>query len=153
MKSKLEQHDSDSWEACPEGELSRLVHRLQTDKSQSRRRVGFAVSFAAAALVAFAVIGVKNFSTSGPPLYGGISCLGCKQNFEAYHKHLTNEEVLADADVLESMRVHLAKCKRCKKFFNRKYPGSLADNYSATRPAIMLALCPQFTATDKLSIH
>ena len=155
MNSKPEQSDAESWEPCPQGELSRMVHRMHSDQSQASNTPKFALSLAAAVLVAIAAVGIKGFwgSESEPMLYGGISCGQCKENFEAYHKHLTKTEVLADAQVLESMRVHLSKCKLCKNYFNKIYPGSLVSDSFTDRPGVMLALFPQFSVPGEVSIR
>ena len=122
----------DDWDACSQGELTQMVTRLDAAKRRANRNRSYGSTLVCTALFAVVAFSVGSLLDSGGHLFGGIRCAECKSNFEAYHGHLTEASLIADAKLLASMETHLAKCAVCRDRFNRTYPGILPGDLSAS---------------------
>jgi len=139
MPSKRE--TTDPWEACPSGELGRMVQRLDTSQLRARRKQVFSTALLSTAVFACVVFVVGSMMDSNSTHYGGIACSYCCSHFDEYQPHVAGELVHEDAAFVTSMRVHLEKCSFCHDRFNATYPGLLSAGCApSTRPVALVAL-------------
>ena len=137
--------DGDQWEACPTGELTQLVDRLDAAQRRARSRQVYGTALASTAVFAVVVLALGSFFEPSGSNYGGINCAYCRNHLPDYYPHLTGEVVLADAEFVASMKVHLEKCTFCRSKFRSLYPDFELTRTNATRPAIAVATLPQFS--------
>ncbi|NOY29262.1 MAG: hypothetical protein GXP28_03515 [Planctomycetes bacterium] len=126
------------WNNCPQGELSRMVRKLDASRARTRTKKLVQTSLLGMLLVAAGVVVSGSLLTSNSEGgYGGISCAECKSHFVEYHAHITGSELLEDLGLASSMAVHLADCRFCQSRFNASYPGVLQVGISiSTQPMI-----------------
>ena len=131
MPNQRRQHEpesSDSWQACPPGQLQQVGQRLRT--ARRRRKLARAAQVGAWSLLLVAVgVFLGSLAISGDDVRnpGGISCLTCVARFETFHATVTNDEV-ADPlpeEQLAQVRAHLDGCNMCRSKFEARYPGVL----------------------------
>ena len=125
---------SDSWEPCPQGELSRLARRL--DQTSRRRQFRQLTSTAAvsALVTAAAVMYWGVVINGGEPRFGGIHCAECQAHAEAYRDWLVDQIPMEDPQLADNMAAHLAECPRCGPHFESMYPGVLTSGIELPRP-------------------
>jgi len=130
--------DSGDWGDCPQGELSRMVRKLDASRARGRTKKLVQTSLLGTLLVAAGVVVGGSLLTSNRVAgYGGISCAECKSHFAEYHAHVTGAELLEDLGLATSMAGHLADCQSCKSRFDANYPGVLHAGVSiSVQPAI-----------------
>ncbi len=116
----------DSWDACPSGELSRMV---DARKAQRRRRaMDRAAVVGACLMVCIAIggfaLGIFSPDPSAPPMgakYGGIACadvVDCLPAYVAAQQHDFAHTHLDEATVA-SITEHLAHCPACRKHYEQ----------------------------------
>ena len=112
----------DQWDACPPGELSKMVHRL--DASQYRARNQQVIKTALISSAVFACVVLALGSLAGPrgAQFGGINCDFCRSHMAEYQPHAAGEVVHQDTDFISSMKTHLEHCPICREKFNAMYP-------------------------------
>lgn len=135
----------DQWDACPTGELSQMVDRLDAVQRRARSKQIYGTALASTAVFAVVVLALGSFFEPSGSNYGGINCAYCRNHLPDYYPHLTGEVELDDAEFVASMKVHLEKCTFCRAKFRSLYPDFDLSRTSATRPAIVIATLPQFT--------
>ncbi|MCG8448088.1 MAG: hypothetical protein MI725_00730 [Pirellulales bacterium] len=155
MQIDPNQHDpsSNDWDVCPTGELSQMAARLDAAQRRASRNRLYGGTLACTALFAVVVLSVGSFLNSDGVKHGGIGCRECMSNFAAYHDHLTEANLLADAKLIASMATHLEKCDLCRGEFNAAYPGVLVSNLSAVGRPLQVAMLPRFTAEIPLALY
>jgi hypothetical protein len=113
---------SDSWQACPEGEFTQLVHRLDSRERAARRKQVFSIALASTAAFAALVLVVGLVLGPGGPNFGGISCAECREQMAEYAPHAAGKIVHQDQDLVRSMQTHLKHCDFCRDKFQAMYP-------------------------------
>jgi hypothetical protein len=108
--------DSDSWDACPEGELERMVDRL---RSQRRNFAVNRVAVAAAVLVSVVMVAIlvgplvqelpERPTDPAREAAQPISCGEVRKLLPAYARHKL------DADLTARVERHLAHCRECRR--------------------------------------
>lgn len=132
------------WEACPTGELTHMVQRLDAKQNRARRKQIYGTALLSSAVFAGIVLAVGSLMGPGGNGYGGIRCAECRDHFTDYQLHIAGEQMSNDAEFLLSMKTHLEKCTFCREKFNALYPDHRVANAAAMRPAITFALQPMF---------
>ena len=156
MTNKDRQHtgrDDVQWEACPAGELTQLVDRLDAAQRHARRKQVYGTALISTAVFAGVVLVLGSVVGSGRANYGGINCAYCRNHLAEYYPHLTGDVVLSDAQFVASMKTHLEKCTFCRAKFRSLYPDFELTGAFAGQPAIAFALLPRFSAEPKASWH
>jgi len=125
------------WNDCPQGELSRMVRRLDASKTSARNKKLVRTGMLSMLLVASGVVVSGSLLTPSSFTYGGITCAQCKSHFAEYNGYMTGSALLEDMGLVKSMATHLASCPICRPRFNEMYPGVLQDVASiSTRPVV-----------------
>ena len=121
---------SDSWDACPAGELQRMVHRAQSQRrAQTAIRTGGALSLAIAVVfVGFMVI--HQWVPGWGLRRGGIWCADCMELMTASKTRGLNAQEGVD------FSNHLENCKHCKEKYLEMSTQALEDNH--VREAVSL---------------
>jgi len=104
---------ADSWDACPQGELSRMARSI---KSKRRDKVIARVIGAAGAVVIVAVsltIAAQQLGEPTEPNFGGIVCSDVCPKLQDYMAGKLDEKL---AGQIES---HLAECPDCGPMFQK----------------------------------
>ncbi len=133
---------SDEWQQCPSGELTKMVHRLDASQRRSRNRQVLRTATMSTALFAGVVIALGSWMSARDASYGGISCSQCRDGMAEYHSSVAGEFKMADSAFATSMRTHLNQCTFCRSRFEALYPEPGTARTTLTRPKIMLALHP-----------
>ncbi len=139
----IDQQTHDDWDNCPQGELSRMVQRLDASQGRARTRKFYRAGLLSMLLVAGGIVlagslpGLLGQPEQQPGLQpglqpgqsgamlGGITCAECRSHFAIFQGHLAGTKQIEDADLAESMAAHLAQCKSCQQLFGQSYPGVL----------------------------
>lgn len=142
MSSEIAPHDD--WNDRPQGELLRMVKRLNAKERRSRAKRLFGAATLCTLLVAAGVVSVGSLVDQRGNLYGGITCEECRSHLAAYHDHVKEVALIADDALAESMKRHLADCHLCRSQFDQTYPGVLS---AAPRPALRQVM-PMFAVSQ-----
>jgi hypothetical protein len=138
MNDKETTHDD--WQACPPGELTRMVGRLGA--RERRARFGQLASIGLLSMLLFAAgaILVGGFVIYDEPTFGGISCTDCLSHAGEYHNHLIGTAPMVDVELVGRIETHLEKCDCCREKFRQTYPGVLQDQVAASEMRFRLSL-------------
>lgn len=112
----------DDWQACPPGELSRMVGRVGARERRARFRQLASSGLLSMLLFAAGAIVVGGFVIYEEPTFGGISCTDCLGHAAAYHSHLVGDCPMADVQLVAKIETHLEKCNCCRAKFHQTYP-------------------------------
>ena len=126
----LNDEHHNEWQACPPGEVGRLVHRLQ-DRHRAlatQRRMVAAVLLLMTACTGYYFVGVL---PNAEPNYGGIVCSRLHELAPQYMAKTLN------ADTSGRIQLHLAHCKSCRDKLNEM---SMNSASRVTRPHEEIAL-------------
>jgi len=112
----------DDWQACPPGEITRLVKRL--DSRERRARFGQLATTGLVSMLLFAAGAILfgGFVAYEEPTFGGIACTDCLAHAAEYHEHLVGSEPVADAELMGKIKTHLEMCPCCRAKFHQAYP-------------------------------
>ncbi len=152
MSNKTRQND-DQWDACPGGELTQMVHRLDASQRRARSKQVFKTALVSTAVFACVVLAFGSVVGSVGPQYGGISCSYCRNHLAEYHPHVAGELVHQNAAFVASMKTHLEKCKLCRGKFNVMYPELSIAASTANRPAIEFVVRPMFAIGQRVALY
>lgn len=148
-----ERQSIDQWDTCSPGELTKLVHRLDARQRSARRKQVLNTALVSTCVFACVVLALGSFVNRGGTHYGGIACSVCRDHLTDYQLHLIGESTFDDAELLTSMKTHLEKCKFCRGKFNTLYPEQRISNSITKRRAILIALQPNFSVGQQLSLY
>ena len=95
------------WGPCKSGEITQMVRREQA-RAQWRTVAKYGALAATAAVL---LVGVM-WSLPNEYEFGGITCKECASHATPYFRG-----EIKDADLRESMRVHLRDCPKCSEHF------------------------------------
>ena len=157
-KMSKEKENSDSWEACPPGELSQMVHRVDARQRGARRKQVLKTAMMSTAVFACVVLALGLFAGPAGSNYGNISCSYCRDHMAEYAPHLSGELVSGvsgelvsgellheDANFVANMKVHLEKCPFCGDRFEYLYPGLNVASTPTARLGFAWATPPELT--------
>jgi len=139
-----EDRQLDPWEACPAGELSHMVQRLDATQRRARSKQVLRTALLSTAVFACVAFVAGSLMSPASNLYGGIPCSYCRDHFTDYQLHVAGERIQEDAAFVSSMKTHLEKCVFCRGKFNTRYPDQRIADLVATRPAVLIAMQPVF---------
>ena len=151
MSSDQEQFGD--WNDCPQGELSRMVRKLDASQTRVRAKNLVRVGLLSMLLVAGGVVvggsllGPKSFT------YGGITCAQCSSHFAEYKDHVTGVALLEDLGLVRSMATHLAHCPLCRPRFNEAYPGVLQDTASVSKWSLPRGALPLLAVYHRPALY
>jgi hypothetical protein len=168
MSSEERQPDGgpDAWEACPEGELTQMVRRLDASQRWAVRKQVYTTALISTGVFACIVFAVGSLWGPDSTLYGRITCRFCRDHFSDYQLSLVAGALVAgdagvesagvagagvagagvasagvagagqDAALLLNMKTHLEKCTFCRSRFNDAYPDHRIAAATLARPLV-----------------
>ena len=116
----------DSWDACPSGELARMV---EARNAQRRRRVMDRAAVVAACLMvcvamggfALGIFSPDHSAPGGGASYGGIACADVADCLPAYiaaeRQDVANTHL--DEGTIASITEHLTHCPACRRHYEQ----------------------------------
>lgn len=114
--------DRDEWEPCPQGELQRMVGRIEAERGTARQTALIRV---AAGIAAVCSLGVAVIWALLPPATaGGITCAECEAAFDALHRQVDLGEKTLAPERMAALLGHLRQCEYCRQEFRELYPQS-----------------------------
>ncbi len=116
-----EENTHDNWQACPPGELTRMVERLGARERRARFRQLASSGLLSMLLIAAGTILVGGFVIYEEPTFGGISCTDCLGHAAEYHNHLVGKSPMADIELVAKIKTHLEMCASCRSKFHQAY--------------------------------
>ena len=144
-----DENTHDNWQACPPGELSRMVGRLGARDRRARFRQLASSGMLSMLLFAVGAILVGGFVIYEEPMFGGISCTDCLGHAVEYHDHLISKSLMADVELVAMIETHLKKCASCRTKFHQAYSDVPLDQLTKTDlrlvpllPTFAVALSP-----------
>jgi len=142
-------NNQDDWQACPPGEITRLVNRLNSRERRARFGQLATTGLVSMLLFAAGAILFGGFVAYEEPTYGGIACTDCLAHAAAYHDHLVGSETVADVELIGKIKTHLEMCSCCRAKFHQAYPDIPLDQLATTElrfrpflPTLAIALSP-----------
>ncbi len=122
-KNRQSTHQNDSpWDACPAGELTQMVHRLDASQRRTRSLQVGKTALLSTAVFACVVMVLGSFMGSSSLQFGGIDCETCQSRLAEYYPHAAGELVHEDVDFVASIETHLKECEFCREKFYAMYP-------------------------------
>ncbi len=147
MHGKENSHDD--WQACPPGEISRMVGKLDARERRARFRQLASSGLLSMLLLAAGAILVGGFVIYEEPTFGGISCTDCLGHAVEYHDHLVGNGPMADVKLVGRIEKHLELCLCCRVKFQQAYPDVPLEQLATTDlrfrpllPMLAVALSP-----------
>jgi hypothetical protein len=116
------QNIEDDWQACPSGELTQMVGRLNARERRARFAQLASSGLMSMLLFAAGAILVGGFVIYQEPMFGGISCTDCLSHANEYHDHLLGSSPMADVELASQIETHLEECLCCRTKFGQAYP-------------------------------
>ncbi|MEM8945955.1 MAG: hypothetical protein AAGD11_12335 [Planctomycetota bacterium] len=137
--------NTEQWNACSGGELTKLVGRLDARQRSAQRKQVLGTALVSTGVFACVVLALGTFMDGGSSQqYGGIACSVCRQHLADYQLHLLGESKFEDGEMLASVKTHLEKCTFCRGKFNAMYPDQQIGSIGQSRQAMLIALQPAF---------
>jgi len=107
--------------------------------SQERRRqlakLAEASAWSMLFVAAGVIVGGLVLTGRSVQIPGGIPCLECKAQWEAYHAHLTKKTDF-ETTLAQQVKDHLAQCPMCRDMFEKQYPGVLVHTVGHVTPRL-----------------
>lgn len=85
---------NEQWEACPSGQLTGMVRRLEASQRRAQRKQVFNTALLSTAVFAIVVLAAGTWMGPASTSYGGIRCSVCRANFDAYNTHLSSRQLV-----------------------------------------------------------
>ncbi|MEQ8790622.1 MAG: zf-HC2 domain-containing protein [Pirellulaceae bacterium] len=133
----MNQHD-DNWDACPDGELSRMVGQIRA--ARQRRITNRAAAGAATLLIALTVVGLTASWLGGGAQAeqpAPIACPRVRELLPAY------TQAKLDSDLNKRIAHHLEHCPRCRQLNEQLQQQAAAgapfDQRLPGRPQLLVA--------------
>ncbi len=144
-----EENTHDNWQACPPGELTRMVGRLAARERRARFKQLASSGLLSMLLFAAGAILVGGFVIYEEPTFGGISCTDCLAHAVEYHDHLLGKSSMTDVELVAMIETHLKKCDHCRTRFLKAYSDVSLEQLTNTDlrlapllPTFAVALAP-----------
>ncbi len=144
-----EENTHDNWQACPPGELTRMVGRLGARQQRARFRQLAVNGLLSMLLFAAGAILVGGFVIYEEATFGGITCTVCLGQAAEYHDHLVGKSPMTDVKLVAMIETHLKKCDSCRAKFHQAYPDVPLEQLTKTvlrlgplLPTFAVALAP-----------
>ena len=144
-----EENTHDNWQACPPGELTRMVGRLGARERRARLRQLASSGLLTMLLFAAGTVLFGGFVIYEEPMFGGISCTDCLGHAAEYHDHLVGKRPIVDVGLVAAIETHLKKCDSCRAKFHQAYPDIPLEQLTKTDlrlgpllPTFAVALAP-----------
>ena len=139
-KTRQSTHQNDDpWDACPAGELTQMVHRLDASQRRARSLQVGKTALLSTAVFACVVMVLGSFMGSSSLQFGGIDCETCQSDLAEYYLHAAGELVHEDAAFVTSMETHLEQCEFCREKFHAMYPELNMTGTATLRPLLTVA--------------
>ena len=140
LNTQRDDHRRDEqWDACPAGELTQMVHRLDASQRRARGKQVAKTALLSTAVFACVVLALGSFMGSGDMQFGNINCDYCQSHLAEYYPHAAGESVHEDATFVTSMETHLENCEFCREKFSAMHP-ELNTTGNTTRLHPLLAV-------------
>ncbi len=134
-KSSTDEANQNDWTECRPGELCSLGERLRSDYLRTKHASAYR-TVAACALVVLLSLGASQWLRSADRL-GGMTCMECVAQFDAYHDHLSGTANMAPEQA-KQLQEHLANCKKCQSFYENKLSIQLSEAFRWTGALLAL---------------
>ncbi len=135
---------NDDWDACPPGELSRMVGRIQASRRKQSVVRGGIVSALTLVLAVTIWQALPSLTGETQHNYGGISCT----EVQAALPHFLDDQL--DEETSEKVRLHLAQCDMCRPKAEMMGWVAQRDPVLSNAVACNDATCPECQQQDQL---
>ena len=136
------------WCKCPEGELQRMVGRLNFAAYCVKCKKCCVLGITGVVLIAGVVVLGTVALRSGD---SSLTCAECQGQFEAYYAYLSAGTEMADPQLADRMQDHLANCQACRQQFESTYPGTLTSDIASWPGHSVGWHLPPFAVTASLA--